>query len=305
MDHTFAPIALFAYRRPSHTKRVLDALARCPEFRESALHIYCDGPRDPHTARAVEEVRAVAQAFDHSHKVIRCAEHNQGLANSIVSGVTELCESFGRVIVVEDDVLVSPAFLTYMNRALDAYSDNARVMTVNGYVYGRLPLNGDSRASFIPFTHPWGWATWHRAWRRYDASAAHWHQLRTDRELAQRFNLDDAETFTTMLFDQMEGRLDSWWIRWYYTTFRNEGLGLFPPRSLVRSIGLDETATHGRLAALLLDRQADTLPHAAPSLPVAVRCDEVAFGAFRTNMRPRTRRLVRALGRLRRAMAGR
>ena len=118
-----APIALFAYKRPDHTRRALDALASNPMFLRSELHVVCDAARSPHDAEAVERTRAVVRTCAHPRKTIIEATENQGLARSIVGGVSSLCDRFGRVIVVEDDLLVAPSFLDFMNRALERYEE--------------------------------------------------------------------------------------------------------------------------------------------------------------------------------------
>jgi hypothetical protein len=139
-----------------------------------------------------------------------------------------------------------PYFLTFMNRALERYESETDVYQVSGYMVDVPELADTRSALFLPFTVSWGWATWKRAWDRFDPLAAGWETLRTDKDLRRRFNLDGAYDYATMLERQMAGQLDSWAIRWYWSVFKAQGLVLFPPVSLVRNRGFDGSGTHGR-----------------------------------------------------------
>lgn len=113
-----------------------------------------------------------------SNATIIEAEANRGLANSIIAGVTKLCDEYGRVIVLEDDLVVSPVFLTYMNAALDKYEDVEDVMQVSGYIFPVTAFENNTEAMFLPFTTSWGWATWGRAWKYFDPEADGWENAR-------------------------------------------------------------------------------------------------------------------------------
>ena len=173
-----APIAFFAYKRPQHTLAALRNLSRCELSAESALHIFCDGAK---TAKDREHVKKV-QDLVRSEKwcgtvnvVIR--EENIGLANSIISGVSSLIENYGKVIVLEDDLLVSPYFLRYMNDSLALYEKEEQIMQISGYMFG-VDLGSDTDAIFLPFISSWGWATWKRAWEKFDPCIKAYNTLR-------------------------------------------------------------------------------------------------------------------------------
>jgi Glycosyl transferase family 2 len=241
-----APIAIFAYNRPGHLQTTLTSLARCNGFAESAVVVFCDGPKTSQDRQAVAATRQVAQAQLGLHAEYRFREENAGLAPSIIGGVTEVVERLGRVIVLEDDLELSPYFLTYMNSALDRYANNPEVYQVSGQLFESPNLYGSDEAMFLPFTTSWGWGTWRRAWRQFDSAAAGWESLMRDRTLRKRFNLGGSYDFSTMLQRQIAGHGDSWAIRWYWSVFRNNGVVCFPPCSLIRNTGLDGSGTHGR-----------------------------------------------------------
>jgi len=246
MSNHFAPIAVFAYRRPGHLLRTMSALSRCQHFSSSPVFIFVDGPR-PGEEAIVDETARIAETFKSENvKVIR-ASQNQGLANSIIGGVTKLTDEFGRAIVIEDDLVVHPTTLSWLNKGLDAYVDDARVMQVSAYQY-RVPEFGHKKVgTFQRFATTWGWATWKRAWEKFDPLATGWHEIVTDPATRRAFDCDGTYPFSAMLEKQMAGGLDSWGIRWSLSVFKAGGLTLMPPRTLVRNEGFTDKATHNTL----------------------------------------------------------
>ena len=234
-----APVALFVYNRPDHTRQVVEALAANALAGETPLHVFSDAPRDQAARRSVEEVRSYVRTIT-SFKSVTIIERatNFGLAHSIIDGVTTLCDAFDRVIVLEDDLLISPHFLSYMNDALTRYEHADQVMQIAGYMF---PIDVDIHedALLLPFITSWGWATWRRAWRHFDAGAKGYERLVEDHVLRDRFNLDGHYDYYKMLRAYREGTVDSWAIRWYLSVFMRGGLALFPKKTLVRNLGFD------------------------------------------------------------------
>jgi hypothetical protein len=241
-----APVVVFAYRRPAHLRNTLECLRRCDGFIESPLIVYCDGPQNVDDTDAVMATREAAKAILGERAEYHFSEVNLGLSRSVIAGVGDVVDRFGRAIVVEDDLDLSPSFLTFMNQALDRYANDENVFQVSGYMFDVPELKDTPSALFLPFTVSWGWATWKRAWDKFDPLASGWEALRTDRILHHRFNLDGTYDYATMLLRQMAGLRDSWAVRWYWTVFKASGLVLFPPVSLVSNTGFDGSGTHGR-----------------------------------------------------------
>lgn len=300
---SLAPLALFVFRRPEHTRHVLDALGRCPEFAETPLYIFADGPRHSGDANGVAATRELVARFVHPRKQLIFAEANQGLARSIIGGVATLCREHEKAIVLEDDLIVSPAFLAYMNHALARYEAEPRVWSVNAFSFGNLGPATGGKAFFLPYAHPWGWATWLRSWEAFDPSAPYLEIVTATRQRAHRFNLNGADDYVLMLRRQECGELDSWWIRWYAASFLAGALGLFPPAPLIRSIGSDPSATHRQFSERLLQPAMPTLGCDPPALPAEVGVDQAAYRRYRAAMRPRLRRALRFLGSVKRALA--
>jgi len=241
---SLVPIAFFAYKRPEHTRRSLESLAKNHGAESSELFIFCDGSKKPEDDEAVKQVRQIAKSQQWCGQVhIIEREQNMGLAKSIIQGVTELCDKYGKVIVLEDDLVLSPFFLEYMNNALELLEKEPKVIQISGYMY---PVNFYSvnDAVFLPFTTCWGWATWKRAWEYFDPEMSGFKLLNTNKNLKYKFNLNNSQSNFEMLEQQINGKIDSWCIRWYLSTFLIDGITLYPIRSLVRNIGLDGSGTH-------------------------------------------------------------
>jgi hypothetical protein len=244
MSKPKTPLVMFAYHRPMHADRALDSLARCRRLDRCAVHIYCDGPEDPQAMARVAEARDVVREWAGRlpASVVERKEH-MGLARSIVSGVTELCERHGRVIVLEDDHVVSADFVDYMLEALDRYEDEESVHQISGFMF---PVDHPPRpdAFFLPLTTTWGWATWWRAWRKFDFHAEDAEARLADPATRRRFDFYDSYPFARLLADRIAGRNDSWGILWWWTVFKQDGLALHPRRPLVFNDGFDGTGRH-------------------------------------------------------------
>jgi hypothetical protein len=283
---TSAPIALFVYRRTDSLTRVLDSLESCPEFEQSPVFIFSDFAKSPDAIADVLAVRSLVKARLRPNMTMVEAPENAGLARSIIKGVTRLCNDYGRAIVIEDDLIVSPHILAWFNAGLDRFEADPGVMQISGHSFGGGSLEHRTSGFLIPLTTSWGWATWKRAWDRFLPGADGWEALKSDRALRRRFDLDGVYPYARMIERQMAGELDSWAIRWYWSVFRAGGLGLFPPQTLVLNIGIDRLATHGRLRALVrgLYRKPPVIGQRLPSLPPSAEPDEAAWRQVKRNI---------------------
>jgi len=242
-SQAFAPVALFAYKRPDHLRQTLASLAANAEAPQTELHIFCDGPKNETDTAAVAQVRAIAaSAQGFAHVQIHSRERNAGLARSIIDGVGRIVAEHGSVIVVEDDLIVSPHFLAYLNDGLRVYENDNEVASVHAYCYSTsrtLPPT-----FFLRGADCWGWATWARAWRVFNPDAQQLLAELHSRSLTDEFDRHGAMPFTKMLSKQAEGGIDSWAIRWHASAFLAGMYTLYPGRSLVRNIGFDGSGTH-------------------------------------------------------------
>jgi len=239
----YAPILLFTYNRPTHTRQLIESLLTNEEAAESRLYVYSDAARSAADQEAVAEVRRYLHALTgfRSVEVIERTE-NQGLAANVIAGVTEQVNRYGRVIVLEDDLIVSPYFLRFMNDALDAYEDEPRV----GHIQACDFTQDDTlpHTFLIKWTGSWGWATWKRAWQHFNPDGKALLQQLEERKLTRTFDFDGTYGFTRMLRRQTEGKNNSWAIRWNASLFLADILSLNVGRSLVQNNGFDGSGTH-------------------------------------------------------------
>lgn len=242
----FAPIILFVYNRPDHTRKTVDALRANFLAKMSELFIFSDGPGNETACVGVMQVRDFIKTVDGFARVkIIERDRNWGLAKSIIDGVTQVVNEYGKVVVLEDDLITSPYFLNYMNDALDMYENVDGVASINAYMY---PLKGLPEMFFLRSSDCWGWGTWKRAWQTFEPDGTKLLREITRKKLVRAFNMNGYYPYLRMLQDQIAGRNDSWAIRWAASTLLSDKLGLYPGRSLVMNIGIDGTGQHcGRI----------------------------------------------------------
>lgn len=228
---------------------------------QSVLYIYADGPKDAsdkQTLQKITDTRAIAKSRNWCKEVhIIEREKNAGLASSIISGVTEVIKKYGRIIVLEDDIIVSPFFLQYMNDGLAVYKDDKRVISIHGFNYP-IATEGLPETFFMKGADCWGWATWLRGWNLFEEDAT---KLLSDieaKQLQYEFDLEGSYPYTKMLKDQVERKIDSWAIRWYASAFLNNKFTLYPKQSIVHNVGLDGSGTHGDINLFFTDKQWNT-----------------------------------------------
>lgn len=243
MANTCAPIVLFVYNRLNHTALTVRSLKDNKLAKESDLYIYSDGPKSTSDQQTVDEVRAYLKTVEgFSSITIIERRENWGLAKSIINGVTEIVNRYGKVIVLEDDLVTSPYFLTFMNDALSTYEDQSRVMHISGYMYP-IKQEGLPSSFFIRPTSCWGWATWVRAWDNFQKETDYCLE-HFDKKMIKQFNLNGSYNYFSQIVANKSGKLNTWAVYWYASCFLRDGLSLHPKISFVRNIGMDGSGVH-------------------------------------------------------------
>lgn len=238
-----APILLFVYNRPLHVKRSIESLLANELAKDSELYIFSDAAKDETAQADVDEVRKIIHSIDgfkQIHFVER--EKNWGLARNIIDGVTKLVNEYGRVIVLEDDLIVAPYFLKFMNDALETYQDEEKVGHIQACDFTKDPSLPDT--FLIKWTGSWGWATWKRAWKHFNPNGQELLDELVKRNLTHRFDFNGKYGFTRMLRKQIEGKNNSWAIRWNASLFLADILSLNVGKSLIQNEGFDGSGTN-------------------------------------------------------------
>ncbi|NJL13965.1 MAG: glycosyltransferase [Microscillaceae bacterium] len=236
---------MFAYNRLVHLQQTVAALQANHLAPQSKLIVYADGPKNAEEAAKVREVQAYLPQIEGFAGVeIHAKTQNQGLAHSVIAGVSEVMAKYGRAIVLEDDLLTTPDFLTFMNTALDYYAGDTRIFSLSGYRFPfPIPANYPHDVLVLPRASSWGWATWHNRWQKADWKMLDFENFKKNRALQKAFNAGGPD-LSPMLCKQQKGWIDSWAIRWIYAHFKHQAWALYPTISKVRNIGNDGSGTH-------------------------------------------------------------
>ncbi|MGB4774138.1 MAG: sugar transferase [Daejeonella sp.] len=240
---TLAPIALFVYNRPEHTRRTIKFLKQNLLADESRLFIFSDGERSLKDTDKVNEVRDLIKKTD-GFKSVEIIERNQnfGLANSIIEGVSQLVKKYGKVIVFEDDLITSHYTLHYFNDALKEFENEDKIMHIGAYMYP-LKTQNLPETFFFRAATSWGWATWERAWNYFEPNIDVLIPQFSSK-MKHEFSIENSMNFWRQMEEFKSGKNNSWAIRWYASIFLRGGLTLNPSNSLVTNIGHDGTGVH-------------------------------------------------------------
>ena len=236
-----APIVLFTYNRPWHTRQTVEALLKNAEACDSDLIVFSDGPREADSEANVAVVRKYLRTIRGFKSIsIIEREQNLGLVANIASGVTEVVNESGRAIVLEDDLVTSPYFLQYMNDGLNRFEADDHVISIHGYCY---PVPGLPKVFFLKGADCWGWATWKRGWDHFEPDGKKLLAELKEKKLLQRFDFFGGYPFRNMLKNQIRGKNQSWAVCWYASALLHDMLTLYPGKTLVLNIGTD-SGTH-------------------------------------------------------------
>lgn len=243
-----APLVLFVYNRPEHTERVLNCIDKLPEAKDTDLYIFSDAPKN---GKATEQVYQVRDLIDRYKAVSRFAsvhiekaKQNRGLAPSVIAGVTDIIHRYGRVIVIEDDLILSNDFLHYMNETLEYYADKEKIWGISGYTFPMKALENYPHDVYMTVRGcSWGWATWADRWDSVDWEISDYSKF--------KFNIFKRKSFArwgkdlpTMLDCYMCGRMRSWAIRWCYSAWKQQKMVVYPKESRISNGGTDGGGTN-------------------------------------------------------------
>ncbi|MFA5520095.1 MAG: glycosyltransferase [Spirochaetota bacterium] len=246
-----APIVLFVYNRPWHTEQTLIALSKNDLANQSILYIYSDGSKTNSTKEEVEKIDEVRKLIrtkqwcKEVHVIER--EKNWGLADSIVDGVTEIVNRYGKIIVLEDDLVTSPCFLKFMNEALEFYEGEKDIFSITGFSFPQRFMNfkstGKDDIYFNIRPMSWSWATWEKRWEGIDWDLKDFNAFVSNKRKIKKFNTGGTD-LTPMLLSQNRGEIDSWYVRWSYHAIMRNLYTIYPRISFVNNLGHDGSGVH-------------------------------------------------------------
>lgn len=240
-----APILLFTYKRIDTLKKTVQALKNNSLSADSILYIFSDAAKSKKDELIINQVRIFLKTITGFKSVVIIESSvNKGLASSIIDGVTNVLMEYSTVIVLEDDLITTPNFLSFMNAALVEYKSQDKVFSISGYSFNLgKDVNDNNDSYFLSRGWSWGWATWKNRWNKVDWNVKDYNDFLNDK-LKQKSFAKGGSDLKSMLHKQMKGNLDSWAIRWFYNQFKLDGLTLYPTFSKVYNDGFDGEATH-------------------------------------------------------------
>lgn len=243
-----APLAIFVYKREDTTQRMLEAINRNTLADKTEVFIFSDGPKTEADADKVDKVRKLIWSFKEqcNFRKVTIIEQKQnlGLANSIISGVSKLISEYGKVIVVEDDLITATNFLSFMNDCLDYYENNNKIWSIGGTTYELPHLKNYNHDIYVSYRgESCGWATWENRWDKVAWDVPDYKTFMKDRKAKKKFKRAGQDAVSS-LTRQMKGETDSWAIRWCYYESKNDMLTILPKKSFVANIGWGEESTH-------------------------------------------------------------
>lgn len=242
---TLAPIVIFCYKRVDSLEKTIDALSNNLLAADSDLIVFSDGPKTPADSIKVDQVRTYLKSIE-GFKSVKIISHreNKGLANSIISGVSQVIYDYGKIIVVEDDLVTSPNFIKFMNDGLTKYGKDTKVFSISGYMPPiEIPASYTWDSFFALRSTSWGWATWRDRWEEVSWELDDFLEFSNNSQRVREFKAIGSNFFG-LLKKQYEGKIDSWAIRFCYHQFKNKQYSVYPVISKVQNIGFGEGATH-------------------------------------------------------------
>jgi hypothetical protein len=236
----YAPIAIFACRRPDHLRDLLNSLKENPEAIFSDLNIFIGGPKYEKDWDLVKETIRVAEQSNGFKSIVVETKFETTTGSGLIhAGVNQILNTHSSIIVLEDDLIVRRDFLLYMNQGLNQFKDDDRVSQISGWNYGTISEVNQSSTYFFPVPTPWGWATWRRAWNYSSNLAEEFEWLTAKSKRIRNFNFKENYDCLGMIEAVIKENYDAWDAIWYLHLYRNSKLILHPNNSLIINRGFD------------------------------------------------------------------
>lgn len=267
------PVALFVFKRPDTTRRVLDALRYA---KPSTVFVVADGPRADRPGEKAQ-CMAVRELVENMIDWPCTVEHNYsdenlGCKRRVASGLDWVFSEADRAIILEDDCVPEPSFFPYCEELLERYASDQRVMTISGNNFHDGRQRTPYSYFFSRYMHCWGWASWRRAWQHFDLNMRQWPEVRDDDWLSELFASDSAVRYWKHIFDHVyAGDIDSWAYIWQYSIWLQAGLSITPEANLVSNIGFGNNATHTHDADAHVDASTQPLNFPLRHPPFIIR----------------------------------
>lgn len=249
-NNTRAPIALFAFNRLDTLQRTLECLSKCENLKTGGRisYAFIDGPRRDEDIPKIKKVRECIEQFrkcNFSRMEIIERETNFSNPKNMPLGISQVLENHGRIIVIEDDILVSRYFLSYMDEALDSYVNDPRIWCINAWRsrFIKIPSDYCYDVYLNNRNMCWGWGTWRDRWEAVDLSMPDYLTFKSRSENVEALNQAGIELIW-MLDSQFKGELHAWDVQCSYHMIKNHLWAVEPRYALTKNIGFKTDCDH-------------------------------------------------------------
>lgn len=242
------PIALISYNRSEILEKNLKYFSY---FSTGKIYAICDGPKSKDDERKTNEVRKLISKYIPKEKFIKIyATKNMGLRNRVVSGLNKVFEKEETAIILEDDCIPDPSFFKYCDELLIKYKNNPKIGSISGsnFIFGQENIKNSYY--FSQFTHSWGWATWRRAWNKYDDEMKNWENILKKRKFSSLISKAYWHLIFLTIYKQ---KINSWAFRWTLSCWKNNMITIMPKTNLVKNIGVGKLATNTKIKSKSLE----------------------------------------------------
>lgn len=299
------PVLFIAFNRPEHTRRTIDALrVQHPPL----VYVFQDGPRSGNDGdlKNCPNVRKVIESdIDWPCELhTSFSEVNRGCRDAIIYAITEVLKAHESVIVVEDDIVTSPAFYAYMCKALEYYKDRKTVFSISGHSHSPSRFVVPDDYAYDVFASPrlfnWGWGTWRDRWEQADWSFSYYDEFMNHPSEKKAF-CRGGDDMLPMLIDEKDGRSSAWDIQFAFAHFRNHAVSIVPCVSYTSNIGQDGSGTHCTASnsmpteTIVLNQNAD--PCFLDVLYFDSRIINSIYSLFTIKKRPKWQKLINFMAR--------
>ena len=273
------PVMVVAFNRPAMLKETLSNLSRCENLGDREIHLYVDGPRNVADESKIRAVVDVAMKWGRDLR-IKIRNANLGGVPNMIAAVSEMLEQYGRVIIIEDDILVSQSFLTFMDDALSRYENNPKIWAINGYVDPKMTMPRQYKKDYFlaPRHSAWGWGTWKDRWAAVDFEIKDWTTMRSDESLVRELNVAGGD-IVKMLDAEVAGELNAWDVQCTYYMRKNGLYTLRPRLTLTKNNGFGTECEHCSMPSSRYSKQKYYNFH--PILDQSPTSDPLVLAAFR------------------------
>lgn len=238
------PVVFIIFRRPDLTEQVFQVIR---QVQPAMLLVVADGPRNEEEAVLCHKARAVTEEVDWKCEVLRnYSDVNLGCRKRVSSGLDWAFTQVGEAIMLEDDCLPHISFFSYCQELLERYRYDQRIWCISGINFQDDQYRGDSSYYFSNYTHVWGWASWRRAWQKYDHDLTYWPKFRDNQYLTGILDSHLEAHYWQAIFERFHtlNEPDTWDYAWLFTCWLHRGLTTIPNTNLVSNIGFRDDATH-------------------------------------------------------------